>query len=282
MKQIYIVIIAILAIIIAILGASAFFMFFGNSPVEVNMLNNENSADIKQNQIISANLGPTSNNNNNNNTLNNDIGEYTKNGTPVIKVGTGKGPVTIIVAGVHGDQIPPQIAAIRLVNYLKGKKISGTVYIIPFAIPNNTISNSNMWNGKNPNQITGEAGSPTNNIMKFAIANNASVVGDFHSTQPGGNPGYTTVFCSYAPTYDSFLLAKAMTTYIPESYKAYPIAGMEYYGALEDELNLKGVPAITGVSTAPHGTVTEESIEVSFNQMISLLKANGNIPVENT
>lgn len=34
------------------------------------------------------------------------------------------------------------------------------------------------------------------------------------------------------------------------------------------------------VSTASHGTITEESIEISFNQMIALLKANGNIPVE--
>lgn len=116
--------------------------------------------------------------------------------------------------------------------------------------------------------------------MNFTIVNNTSVVGDFHSTKPGGDHGYTTVFCSYSPTYNSFLLAKSMTTYIGESYKAYPVAGVEYYGALEDELNLKGISAITGVSTIPHRTITEESIEASFNQVIALLKANRNILVE--
>lgn len=118
MKQIYIIIIVILVIIIAILGATAFFMFFDKSPVEVTMLNNDNGADIRQNQLIATNLGP----NIKNNTLNNDIWDYTKNGTPVIKVGTGEGPVTVIIAGVHGDQIPPQVAAVGLVNYLNGRK----------------------------------------------------------------------------------------------------------------------------------------------------------------
>ncbi len=35
----------------------------------------------------------------------------------------GSGPKTMIIAGVHGNQLSAQIAAMKMVNYLNGKQI---------------------------------------------------------------------------------------------------------------------------------------------------------------
>jgi uncharacterized protein len=60
------------------------------------------------------------------------IGKF---GTPMIIIGNGSEPKVMIVAGVHGNELPAQIAAIEMINYLKNKNITGTVYIIPVVSP---------------------------------------------------------------------------------------------------------------------------------------------------
>ena len=51
----------------------------------------------------------------------------------MIKIGDMH-PKIMIIAGVHGNELPPQIAALWLAEELWGGNINGTVYIIPFAI----------------------------------------------------------------------------------------------------------------------------------------------------
>jgi hypothetical protein len=50
-------------------------------------------------------------------------------GTPMIRLSNGSEPKVMIVAGVHGNELPAQIAAIKMINYLKNRNINGTVYI---------------------------------------------------------------------------------------------------------------------------------------------------------
>ena len=59
----------------------------------------------------------------------------TRFGTPIITIGNGSEPKVMIIAGVHGNELPAQIAAIKMVNYLKNRDVNGTVYIIPVVCP---------------------------------------------------------------------------------------------------------------------------------------------------
>jgi predicted deacylase len=60
------------------------------------------------------------------------IGKF---GTPMITIGNGSQPKVMLITGVHGNELPAQIAAIEMINYLKNKNINGTVYIIPVVSP---------------------------------------------------------------------------------------------------------------------------------------------------
>ena len=46
----------------------------------------------------------------------------------------------MIVSGIHGNELAPQVASLKLIDVLLKLKLRGTVYIIPFAcfsnIPN--------------------------------------------------------------------------------------------------------------------------------------------------
>ena len=55
-------------------------------------------------------------------------------------------------------------------------------------------------------------------------------------------------------------------------YKIYKKAGVEYPGALEDEANLKGIPAVTCEVISPHGKIKKGSVSKSLLMMKTLLK----------
>ena len=57
-------------------------------------------------------------------------------------------------------------------------------------------------------------------------------------------------------------------------YKIYKKAGSEYPGALEDEVNLKGIPAVTCEVISPHGKIKKGSVSKSLLMMRTLLKYN--------
>ena len=59
-------------------------------------------------------------------------------GTPMIRIGDGS-PKIMLVAGVHGNELAPQISALKLIDALFNSDINGTAYIIPFASPVNNI-----------------------------------------------------------------------------------------------------------------------------------------------
>jgi predicted deacylase len=195
-------------------------------------------------------------------------------GTPMVTFGDGTGPRILIVAGVHGNEFPASIAALRLINYLNGKSIKGTVYIIPFAIPYSTSVTSRYWQGENPNGVANIPGTPTNQIINLAQKLNVKAVGDFHSTQPGGVPGQTAALYSLQPTPESSVIASYISGQTGSALIGADQAGVDYPGAVEDVCNLLGIPAVTCEVLSPHGTLAAGSIETSFNQMIAFLNYN--------
>ena len=74
------------------------------------------------------------------NELNKFILEKSVFGTPIFKLGHGENKL-LILSGIHGNELPSQIANIRLLNELVDKKINGTVFFIPFAAPKATMDN---------------------------------------------------------------------------------------------------------------------------------------------
>lgn len=260
-----------MVIIIGVIAVSATYlvMFNETSLPTVGIVSSGTGGDITQNSLIASNVPQSE--------LVTETILAAKNGTPVVQFGNGEGPVTTIIAGVHGDQIPPQIAALQLINYLEDKDIKGTVYIIPFTIPASSAAGQKYFNGQNPNKVADVSGTPTNDIVNFAISKNSTVVGDFHSTKPGGDPGHDVIMCSISPTPNSQVLAQKMNALANNDIETHTYAGSDYKGAVEDVLNLNGIPSVTGLSTSSHGQIAAGSVETSFKQMLAMLKVNGNL-----
>ncbi|REE28518.1 hypothetical protein C7452_0530 [Methanothermobacter defluvii] len=204
-----------------------------------------------------------------------EVFQAARKGTPMFTFGNGGGKKVIIVAGVHGNELPASIAAVKLINYLSGKNIRGTVYVVPFLIPSSTAKTYRYWKGKNPNSIANIRGTPTNRILQIALSRDVDAVGDFHSTRPGGVPGKTSILCTRIPTYESYRMAYQMSRYSGSAFIPAQVAGKDYPGALEDVCNLAGIPAVTAEVRSPHGSVASGSVTKSYTQMIGFLKYNG-------
>jgi len=232
--------------------------------VKMKVIISGTGGDVTKSYYIKKNLPKTR--------LTTQIVALSKKGTPMITIGNGSGPRVMIVAGVHGNELPAQIAAVKLANYLNGKKIKGTVYIVPFVVPSSTAKNTRFWKGKNLNSVANVAGTPTNKILKLAKKLKVNVLGDFHSTKPGAVPGKMAVFSTKKPTYESYNIAKYIKKKTGSALIVYTRAGAEYPGALEDASNLARIPAVTCEVLSSHGTVKSGSVTKSYNQMKALLK----------
>jgi len=200
-----------------------------------------------------------------------DLALKAREGTPLLEIGQGN-PKVMISAGIHGNELPPQIASIWLINELLKVKPKGTVYIIPFAVPHATMENSRRFKGMDMNRTASKGGFISNSIIKTIQTLNISAVADFHSTKPGSNPGVESVFCSKIPCFKSFQMAEYITQSTSSKIISHDKAGKMYTGALEDECNLAGIPAITCEVVSRNGLVDENSPERSFLQMKSYLE----------
>lgn len=175
-----IILLAIVIILLALAGTFAYIVYFDTSPVEILQLSSSSSGDILANSELADNM-PNSN-------ITSEVVQAAKTGVPIYKIGDGSGPVTVISSGVHGNQLVAPVAAMRLINYLDGRKINGTVYIIPFTSPKALEENTKLTNGVNLNTVADESGTLSNQVVNFAIKNNATAVGDFHETGIGKIP----------------------------------------------------------------------------------------------
>ncbi|BDH78795.1 MAG TPA: deacylase [Methanothermobacter sp.] len=199
------------------------------------------------------------------------LSEYSRRGTPIVALGEGR-PRVMITAGVHGNEIPPQLASLELIKFLAPLDIMGTVYIIPFAAPWSTMNNTRWFKGVDLNRSSHAPGSVTNTIFKVAVDLGVDALGDFHSTAPRSNPGRESIFCSKKPCRRSYLMAKYISRMGSSDVIAYETAASHYKGALEDECNLGGVGAVTCEVVSENGSLAPGSLERSLLQMKAFLK----------
>lgn len=232
--------------------------------LQIDIINKFAAGDVTKNRELIKHIPKTS--------LTDQLILAAKKGTPIVRFGRKNRPSILVLAGVHGNELPPQIAAVKLINRLAAEKINVTVYVIPFAIPLSTERGLRSWKGQDPNRTANLFGTPTNNILSVSKRNNIKYLGDFHSTRPGGYPGKLSVICSEVPCLLSFQMADFIEKETKSTLLSFTRAGSMFPGALEDVFNLAGIPAVTGEAMSPHGTVIPGSIEASLEQMNTFLK----------
>jgi len=153
----------------------------GTDSYRIVVINNNTGGDVTNNAALFQLFPRTE--------LTNEIVSAARNGTVMVTLGDGSEPQVMLVSGTHGAEIPSQVAAMFLINFLNGKNINGTIYIVPFAIPYNSANNIRFNNGSDPNRVAQIPGTPTNIIADVAKSNNIAFFGDFHSAQPNDIPG---------------------------------------------------------------------------------------------
>ena len=208
------------------------------------------------------------------NKLNRFILEKSVYGTPIFKLGEG-GNKLLILSGIHGNELPPQIANIKLLNELVAKKINNTLFFIPFAAPKATMDNRRFFNTLDLNRAAHVNNSLSNVIVQKIEELGIHFVGDFHSTAFNSNPGVESIFSTKSPTPESFLIASYISNDVGCEIISLDSAGESYKGAVEDVCNIKGIPAITGEVLSPFSIVGDGSVERSLLQMKSFLSYFG-------
>ena len=109
-------------------------------------------------------------------------------------------------------------------------------------------------NNVNLNSKANVPGTISNNVVELICSLKCDTYGDFHCTQPNGDPGKDVAMGSYSPLSESAKIADFISKKTGYSKLIYDIAGQEYGGAMEDTVNLRGIPSVTCEVLTPHGT----------------------------
>ena len=206
--------------------------------------------------------------------LNKFILEKSVFGTPIFKMGNG-GNKIMLISGIHGNELPPQIASLKIMNELLGCEMSNTLYFIPFAAPKSSMNIERTFNEMDLNRSTHIKNSLSNLILHAALELEIDFVGDFHSTSQNSNPGFESIFSSKSPSPESYLIANYISRDVGSEIISFDFAGSSYKGAVEDVCNLKGIPSVTCEVLSPFGNVARGSVEKSLSQMKSFLNYFG-------
>lgn len=198
----------------------------------------------------------------------------TKNGIPLLKFVGGKGKIVFMTAGVHGNELSSQVAAMQMIQYLEKHPIKGTVYIMPFMNPKGTAANVRDYHGIHLNKKANVKGTISYKTVQLIVKFKCKAYGDFHCSKPGGKLGCDVAMGTYKPTLKSATLAKYIAKHSKVKYIIYKKAGAEYPGALEDVVSLKHIPAVTCEVKTPHGAIVKGSVPKSLSMMKSFLKFN--------
>lgn len=68
------------------------------SPLKIDVINRETGGDVTKNVELLQNIPQTN--------LTNRIIDEARNGTPLVTIGNGSDPQVMIVAGIHGNELP--------------------------------------------------------------------------------------------------------------------------------------------------------------------------------
>jgi hypothetical protein len=202
--------------------------------------------------------------------LNKFILEKSVFGTPIFKMGNGQTKL-LILSGIHGNELSPQIASLKLMNELVGSDLSHTLYFIPFAAPKSSMNIERTFNDMDLNRSAHIKNSLSNLILQAVLDLEINFVGDFHSTSRNSNPGFESIFSSKSPSPESYLIANYISRDVGSEVISFDFAGSSYKGAVEDVCNLKGIPAVTCEVLCPFGNVARGTVEKSLSQMKSFL-----------
>ncbi len=219
--------------------------------------------DVSKNSLIKKNMP--------NNAWVKKAVEATKKGIPLLTIKGGSGKVVFMTAGVHGNEISSQVAAMNMIKYLTTHPIKGTVYFMPF-VNVKAISKKVRYTDKDFNRIAHKSGTIPNKIVKLVVQYKCDAYGDFHTTKPGGVPGKNIVMGSKTPATQSAKLTKYIAKNCKVNQKIYKYAGEQYPGGINDNVNKKGIPAVICEVMLPHNTVTTKTVKTSYNMMKYLLK----------
>jgi len=229
---------------------------------KISIIDNSTGGDITNNTVLMDRINQTP--------LITELIETSKNGTPMITIGDGSRPRVMIVAGVHGGELPPQIAATKLVNTLNGKNVNGTIYIIPFAIPRDTATSTRIHNKTDPNRVANIPGTPVNKIIRTSKNKNVTLLVDCHSTRPHDIPGKNCII--YDPKNPKSL---KLALYINNKTKSPVIKVGNYSGVLTTVCNRNNITSVVGEVLSPHGKLQAKSDQLSYQYMIYFLDYAG-------
>jgi predicted deacylase len=229
-----------------------------NQKVEVDIIKDIPGADISKNHEIMNYLFE--------NDLNRVIIDSAKKGTPLIKLGDGSKPRVMITAGVHGNELPPQIAALKLINELDKTNLNGTVYVIPFTCPAASAGNSKLFEGENLNLVADKPGSATNHVLEIAKKLEITSLADFHATSIHPAKDSVIYFLSVA--------SSKIAVYVNKKTNSELMAHIYNPGTLIAACNNNHIPTILCEVESADGIASNESIEVSYNQMKAFLEYN--------
>ena len=196
--------------------------------------------------------------------LNSEIFKVAKNGAPIIKLGDGSKPRVMLTAGVHGNELPPQIAALNLVNDLNGKVLNGTVYVIPFTAPQASAQNSKLHEKDNLNLVADVPGTPTNTIVNMARELKIDALADFHATST--HPAENSVI------YFLDIKSSTMAVYINKKTNSRLLAHIYNPGTLIAAASNHDIPTILCEVESPDGLATESTIQGAYHQMKAFLE----------
>ena len=132
--------------------------------LEMNYVCNYSGGYISRNKYILKNLQL--------NKLTQFILKKCVKGTPIFKLGN-KGSKILILSGIHGNELPSQIANIHLLNNLINKDLNHTLYFIPFAAPKSTMNNERTFNSKDLNRSAHLKNSISNLIISTSYKEKA-------------------------------------------------------------------------------------------------------------
>lgn len=209
-----------------------------------------------------------------NNPLVKKVIKATKKGIPLLMIKGGQGKVVFITAGVHGNELSSQVAAMKMIAHLDKNPINGTVYIIPFVNTKAIEYKSRTYKKVDFNRVAAKSGTVSNKIVQLIVKYKCDSYGDFHTTQPHGIPGKNIVMGSKSPTLKSADLTKYIAKNCKVNKKIYPYASKKYPGALVANVNKKGISSVICEVMLPHNKVTKKTVNLSFSMMKSLLRFN--------
>ena len=237
---------------------------FGN--LEMSYISDFSGGYISRNKAIMDNLEL--------NRFTQFVLERCVHGTPIFKLGN-KGNGILILSGIHGNELPSQVANMKLLNRMLHNDLNNTLYFVPFASPKSTMNNHRTLNTMDLNRSAHIENSLSNLIVRVVEDLGIGFVGDFHSTSFTSNPGIESIFSSKSPTSESYLIANYISQDIGCTVLSVDVAGSSYRGAVEDVCNLKGIPSITGEVVCPFANIGKGTVDRSYAQMVSFLNYFG-------